>query len=94
MLTKTQFETMLDALVNELGLIVTRDADKAGKESLTIRTETDEALKFLRDPKVTRGQALTTSYGLVDEFVRANWDRLVDELFAEVVKKADKSTSK
>lgn len=87
-LTKEEFAEVFDIALTELsghGLI---QGEEAVKESLPLRTEVEEALKLLRDPRISRERAVGVAIGLVDEFVRARWDQLIEELYAAYTARA------
>ena len=87
MMKRTEFAGLLELIVDELSALVLRDAERATKTSLLLRTEIDESVRLIRETAVTRAQVLGVSFGLVDEFVRAHWEAVVDELLEAYIER-------
>lgn len=85
MLNPDEFAKIVDMLFEELSGIAVRDCRSATETVLPLRTEVDEALKFLCYPKVKREEVVSTCFGVVDEFVRAPRDDFIEELHREYV---------
>jgi|GEM_PF-4785559 len=90
MLTETEFDAILELVLEELSGIVLRDGEAAVSTNVPLRVEIDQAVSAFRDPSLRREGVLATSFGLVDEFVRARRDEIVHELYSEYVQRKER----
>jgi hypothetical protein len=85
MLSSDEFAKIVDLFLEELSGIVSRDSRKVVETNLPLRAEVDEALKLLRSSKAKREEVVTTSFGIVSEFVQARREGILDELYREYI---------
>ena len=81
LMTRDEFSYALDAFLIEAHGLLMVDPEKVLPANAELRTEIEETLAGLRDPRTTAVEAVGLALGIVDEFVRARWDYMVDESY-------------
>ena len=82
LISREDFAKALESFFMEAQGLVISDAEKVLAESAEIRAELDESLALMRDPRTSREQLIALAVGIVDEFVQANWENVVEESYA------------
>lgn len=78
---RDEFRYALDAFFIEAHGLLMVDPEKVLPANAELKAEIEETLAGLRDPRTTAVEAVSLALGIVDEFVRARWDFVVDESY-------------
>jgi hypothetical protein len=82
LITSSDYANALDAFVMEMSGVIVAKAESTLAASSELRSEFLESLELLRDPRTTPEAALALAWGMVDEFVHAQWDHVIAESYA------------
>lgn len=82
MLSRQEFDRAIEAFMGELSAILVARRDQELPANPSLRDEINEARTLMVDPTTTDAQLVSLSFGLVDEFVAAQRDRILEEAYA------------
>jgi hypothetical protein len=82
MLTKAEYETLVRGLLVELNHLWVHESDERLRALPSYDKLKDEYLPDLRDPELDGVQVLRTAFAYVDEFVTADWERVIQAGYA------------
>ena len=82
MLTKAEYETLVRDLLVELNHLWVHETDEPLRALPTYHQLSSEYLPDLRDPDRDGVQVLRSAFAYVDEFVAADWARVIQVGYA------------
>jgi hypothetical protein len=82
MLTPAAFEAVIDAFLMEMSGICAAKSDAELRQLPGFVDELQESASLMRDAIETPTRLLPLSFGVIDEFVRANRDEVIRQCYA------------
>src|SRR5690242_14901816 len=81
MVDRGEYDRVIESFMMEMPGQCLTQSEASLRKLPNLGPELDEYLAQLRDPSRTPEEVLQTALGLVDEFVRDTWDRVMAESY-------------
>jgi len=85
--SKACFEEAVRVFLEEMSSICLLETPESLRHLLGFKEEVDERRKLFGDPNSTDVSILSSSFGLVDEYVSRKWSEIIEDIYAEYTAK-------